>query len=616
MIRQPLLSLLTITLCLCSGALATAEDFAGQADLDQAIDLKLDAEGSDDLAKVAELCESAIEKGLHEEDQRFAKQLLTSVRYQRAESYAKPILERWSDSEANRKARSNALEEAEKGLKFDENVGMLHLLKGQLLLLPTRGIDEEKAVETRKQAEKSIQRAIELLDGAGKQLSEALMISLAFEKEEEKQFEILTKAIEADPNNAKAYRTRGIYYLKVKDFEKALADLKKVTEELAPGDLTSLQAYAEALAALDEFDEALSIIDRIVRTNPNSPIGYLLRARFHGMAGDIASAIEDLDNVLVLSPKSVTALLMRASFYIDQDNTKAALKDIERVLRIDTSNAQALLLRSTLFATEGKFPEAIRDLEALQTRDPSNMAIKLQLARFYQLDNRPRKAVEIYKDITKQDPANVDALRGIGDASLAFGKHKQAVVAYEDALAIEKDTEGGILNNLAWVMSTSPYKDVRSGEKALKYAEEACEVTAYSQPHIISTLASAHAENGDFEKALEWASTAVELAETNEESEVIRDHLKKELECYKKNEPWRELQKSDEGKPAETIEGPASEVEKKLDTKQSVEKKVETEPSIEDDAEQNEPSKDSSPEPGSEEPAPESESDEAVSEME
>ncbi|MBI1249631.1 tetratricopeptide repeat protein [bacterium] len=547
-----------------------AEDYAGQADLDKAVDLKLEAENMEDLAKVADLCESALKKGLHEEDQVFAKQLLTSVRYQRAETMGKGILQEAQQRKDWKELRDKAVAEVDRGLKYDDSVGMLYLLKARLLLMPEGNKEEAKA---------SIEKAVELLKGTGEPLSQALVVSLVFTKTPEEQIEVLTKAIEANPNNADAYRLRGLIYLEKKEFEKALADLKIVTEQLAPGDLTSLQAYARAFAQLGEFDQAIKAVDKIVKANPNSPIGYLLRAQFKTMAGDLDGATDDLDQVLVLAPRSVPALLMRASLYVQQEDYKAALQDIERALASDTGNMQALLMRATLNAREGNYSEAIRDLEALQARSKENESISLQLAALYQVDSRPRKAVEVYNEVLKKHPDDLQALRGKGDALLSYGKHAEAVQCYLDALKIQDDEEGGILNNLAWVMATSPNKDVRNAEKAVKYAEEASKVTEYSQAHILSTLAAAYAEKGDFDNARKWSKKAVEVAGSDEGAAEIREHLKKELTAYEKSQPWRELQLTKEGGPTETIAGPASDVAedlKKAEKNQSAEKKEET----------------------------------------
>ncbi|MFW6114235.1 MAG: hypothetical protein ACOC7K_00675, partial [bacterium] len=93
----------------------------------------------------------------------------------------------------------------------------------------------------------------------------------------------------------------------------------------------------------------------------------------------------------------------------------------------------------------------------------------------------------------------------------------------------------GVLNNFAWVLATSPDDKLRDGSRALELARQACELTDYKEAHILSTLASAHAELGDFEKAVKWAKKACELGD-----ESVQEQLKQELESYKNREPWRE----------------------------------------------------------------------------
>ena len=63
-------------------------------------------------------------------------------------------------------------------------------------------------------------------------------------------------------------------------------------------------------------------------------------------------------------------------------------------------------------------------------------------------------------------------------------------------------------------------------------------------PHILSTLAAAHAENGNMEKAIQWSTKAVELG--REEDNEQLEQLEQELESYKAGKPWREKQETQE----------------------------------------------------------------------
>ena len=192
-------------------------------------------------------------------------------------------------------------------------------------------------------------------------------------------------------------------------------------------------------------------------------------------------------------------------------------------------------------AGEERYDEAITDLRNLLRTSPKDVGWRMQLAGYYLASDRPRKAIEVYDELIEEDPQNWMAMRSRGDALLAVGKQKEAINAYEEVLKIQPE-HTGTLNNLAWVMATSPNDELRNAKRSIELATKACELTEYKASHILSTLASGYAESGDFESAIKWSTKAVELGQ----DDSVVDQLKKELESYQQKKPWRELQQTEE----------------------------------------------------------------------
>jgi Flp pilus assembly protein TadD len=155
------------------------------------------------------------------------------------------------------------------------------------------------------------------------------------------------------------------------------------------------------------------------------------------------------------------------------------------------------------------------------------------------------KAIETDQAVLALDPTEWRALRGLGDAMLNTGRHAEAIANFEKALKLEPKDDG-VLNNLAWVLATSPDDKLRDGHRAIQLATDACKLTEYKVPHILSTLAAAYAESGDFANAVKWSTKAVEVANSSkvndkENDQETKDALKKELENYKAKKPTREM---------------------------------------------------------------------------
>lgn len=524
-------------------ALARAEN-EGQGDLDKATDLQLKAESLADLEKIADLCESALIKGLDDGNKQFATQLLTSTLYEHAARLSGALfnLNRIIDPKHQRHpqwqvVRELAIKDLEKATKYDEK-----LPAAQLLLARLYGMNPTEAAMAKEAAEK----AIKLLKDEPKQQAMALIVRGSLQTEPEKQLADFDEAVKTAPDSADAHRARALYYVLKKDFAKATEDFAKILE-LNPEDTEALSELADSLTAEKKFDEAIKLIDRVIEANPKAPLGYTARARIKTLQGNTESALEDLSKAIELEPRDVTALMVRAAVYSQMKEFAKAKADVDAALKIRPNMVQGILMQAELAAQKGNYEEALQNMRLMANADPMNPLWKIQIAQLLSADKRPRAAIEMATEVLKSDAANASALRVRGDAYLSIGKHKEAVADLEASLK-EDPKNSGVLNNLAWVLATSPDDDVRNGKRAIELATQACEVTDYKRPHVLSTLAAAYAESGDFENAIKWSTKAVEMTTEgeNKPDPEVQEQLKKELEGYQNKKPFREKQETPE----------------------------------------------------------------------
>lgn len=505
----------------------------GQADLDEAVQIKFNARSLSDLDKVADLCEEALEKGLDESGKAFATQMLSATLFEHAERLCQPIFEQVPPDPRWPFLRTQAMPRLEKAVELSDSIAQAHMLIARLNSL--RDGD-------RKRGREAIDKVIELAVNDQPLQSEAYLIRGNLSDDEEERLKNYAKSLELDSKNIDTLQARGLYYLLKGNYDDAAKDFRSVVEiDDTPEAQLSL---VQALFSGEKLSEALNVLNQVIETDPENAGYFVTRAQIHLEQENEEAALADLEKALEIAHDNDKALLLRAQLYYDKDEFEKAKKDVQRVLnsrpaRVQ-SQVQALLLRSLISAAEGNFSAAIEDMEILVQSNPDNVGLTLQLANMYYGDERPRKAVELFTQVIDQEEDNYFALRGRANALLSFGKHRRAKEDYDAALKIKED-DTNVLNNLAWLLATSTLDDVRDGKRAIELGLKACELTDYKQPHILSTLASGYAETGDYDSAIKWSKKAVELSE-----EDMKEDLKKELESYRQGKPWREIQEKDE----------------------------------------------------------------------
>ncbi len=479
--------LLCIAAVLACGAVRAADD--GQAILDKATDIKLSAESMADLNEVIKLCQDAVKAGLDEGNTKFANGLLASTLTQRAELVCLELFERPVTANRARKLVQTALSDLEQTLKIDPEQAEAQFLIGRLYA----------HLGDAKKAQQALDEAIRLSAEDPPSKAKALLIRANLRPDPAQRLADLDEAVKLTPRDPNTLRFRGMFHLSQNNLKSAAADLSAAID-LDPKDADTYEARGIALALAQKYDEALESFNKAIELEPDSAGVYVHRARIRALKND----------------------------------APAALRDVEHALKLQPGAVQALQLHASLLGSSGKYDQALADLTALREAMPNNPEVLLQMAALYQASKQLHKAVTTYDRLIENDAKNLVAYRGRADTYLSLGKQAEAIADYEAALKIEPGNSG-VLNNLAWVLATSPDDKLRDGKRAIELAKEAGEATEFKQAHILSTLAAGYAEAGDFDTAVIWSKRAVEAG-----GQQLNGQLTKELESYQAQKPWRE----------------------------------------------------------------------------
>ena len=548
------------------------EDEDGSEDLSEAFLLKFDARTTTDLDKIVTLCESALKKGLDENESEQASYLASESLLRFAEGmaqrvFATPRDRRWQAY------RAQAMPRLRKAVEFNKSN-----VESFVLLAKFEAMDPQ----SRASALKNIEKAIELSVDDRRQLSDALVIRARLKEDKEATLADLNQAIEYNPANIEAYELRAWALLSDKKVAEAMEDFEHWFDA-QPKNFAARVIVADRLRASGELFDAdlqekvLGILNEAAEIDPESAIPGTLKAQIFLRQKEIEKAIEAASQSIKLDKRRPVAYRIRAAAYAEKGDLDAALEDANKLVKLDLMAGYQL--RSQLLIQKGEYAKAIDDISAMSAADPRNEGMLQQLARLYSADLRPEESIKIYSRLLRNNllpedgdqPAAVrrvimakraDLLSNRADARLATGEHAKAIADYEEALELTDELlaslpesmspkptrDNGLLNNFAWLLSTTPEDDLRDGNRAVKLATESAELTDFEQPHILSTVAAAYAETGDFKSAIEWINKGLEAnkaagAKEGANQEGIKRQKKSlldELEFYKEEKPWRE----------------------------------------------------------------------------
>lgn len=540
--------LIACVLLAALAAPAIAEN-EGLDDLDKATQLKVTAETLDNLNEVIDRADTALEKGLDKENKKFAEQLLIASLMQRGQLFAAAVfnvpLQDPQRGLRSMQFRQFALTDLQRAVGLDEKLVEAQLLIGKLQSLP---LGDQGA------ARRALSRVADAEEATPEQKAEALALRSAVQKDEERRVEDLNRAVELQPEKPEYLRLRAQYLYEKEKFDDALADIDRALK-LEPDHAATNELRGMILLGLDKYEDALASFNRASELVPENALPYQHRAELYRQKGDLQKSLEQLNKALELAPESVATLLVRAGVYYELKQPDRALEDIETAIRLQPTLPQPHLMRAEILAATNRLDQAIAQLERLLQMSPGNAQLLNRLGTFYLIAGRPRKAIEAATQILAQDSDNLPALRFRADSYLNIGQHAEAMADFERALALKED-DSSLLNNFAWVLATSPDDKLRDGPRALKLATKAAEASGYETPHILSTLAAAYAETGDFDNAMKWSQKAVELSQKAVDSasadddrnklKADHDQLQKELDGYHERKPVRERQTAED----------------------------------------------------------------------
>lgn len=197
-------------------------------------------------------------------------------------------------------------------------------------------------------------------------------------------------------------------------------------------------------------------------------------------------------------------------------------------------SAERYAYRGWLLHLRGDLDKALGDCNKAVAMDP-----KFPLARvnrghvLWHLD-RFDQALEDLQEAIRLRPDSPPGHAYLADVWYAKGDFDKARTEYLEAVRLDPQ-DAGIHGYLATFYATALSKKHRDGKAAVALATKACEMTSWKDAKHIGILASAFAETGEFDRAIEHLRKALELVPASS-----RKKLEERLALFESKRPYRD----------------------------------------------------------------------------
>lgn len=207
-----------------------------------------------------------------------------------------------------------------------------------------------------------------------------------------------------------------------------------------------------------------------------------------------------------------------------------------KAVEIQPDLAEAHYSLGLVMLQTGHLDEAIDHLRRALEQQPRYAEAHGNLGDAYSQTGQTSEAIVQYQAVLAIEPGNAQGHFSLGRALAEEGRMREAVSQYRETLRLKPDAIPA-LNNLAWLLATTPEAAIRNGPQAVELAQEASRLSGNGDPGVLDTLAGAYAEAGRVSEAAQTAERALELA-SSQTNQVFVGALRKRLELYRAGLPY------------------------------------------------------------------------------
>lgn len=263
---------------------------------------------------------------------------------------------------------------------------------------------------------------------------------LLVEKEPEAAKLEIEKAIQLDPQSARATHLSALIYEQLGDSQKAVRILRDAIKQ-NPSFLKNYRALANLFIRLDNPTEAIRAMKNELELNPKQPERQIQIAKLWAKTGNHLAASEHYRIALLENPKNKVALFGMGKVQADLGNLEKAIYYFKRLRRHHPTSTRALEAIVQLCLAQNQPRQAEMVLKDEKKQFPKRFDTYTVLAKLYAATERMDDGIAVMNEVLTLDPEYLEGLKVKGALLHKKGELTEALEVYKKVIQIKPDVE-------------------------------------------------------------------------------------------------------------------------------------------------------------------------------